>query len=246
MINLDLYTIDWTTIGSIATAIAMIIAFRAISVSNKQNRENRNLQILLIRQEQEQKKLDEMVNNILEISHSIKPIDVLDFSSKWIDKVFTTEDRRKLDYMADQDLLNNIRLNIQLIKLKNYPTANILLTRLNTIREIYGQWIRCINPLHVFLESKDKITKEEQAAFMTNIVNQMAATCKKLSPEYTPIISDIYKQRTNIVDIAKDVMNIFESVISSQIQVLKPTFEKELYEFIKKEQERIDCIIEAK
>ena len=46
MMNVDLYTIDWTAIGSIATAIAMIIAFRSISVSNKQNRENRKLQVL--------------------------------------------------------------------------------------------------------------------------------------------------------------------------------------------------------
>lgn len=59
-----------------------------------------------------------MVNNILDISHSMKPIDILDFSSKWIDKTFTTEDRRKIDRMADQDQLNNIRLRIQLIKLK--------------------------------------------------------------------------------------------------------------------------------
>ena len=117
--NIDLYTIDWTAIGSVATTIALIIAFKSINASNKQNRENPKLQILLIRKEQEQKRLDEMVNNILEIIHSIKPIDVLDFSSKWIDKTFTTEDRHKIDHIAEQDQLNNIRLNIQLIKLKN-------------------------------------------------------------------------------------------------------------------------------
>ena len=39
-------------------------------------------------------------------------------------------------------------------------------------------------------------------------------------------------------------MNILESEISKQIQVLKPEFEKELYDFVKKEQERIDCIVE--
>lgn len=39
-------------------------------------------------------------------------------------------------------------------------------------------------------------------------------------------------------------MNILESEISKQIQVLKPAFEKELYEFVKKEQERIDRIID--
>ncbi|MFP5152217.1 hypothetical protein ACJEE0_20475, partial [Bacteroides finegoldii] len=54
----------------------------------------------------------------------------------------TTEDRHKIDHIAEQDQLNNIRLNIQLIKLKNYPTANILLTRLNIIRDLYGQWVK--------------------------------------------------------------------------------------------------------
>ena len=242
--SIDLYTIDWTAIGSIATTIALIIAFRSINASNKQNRENRKLQILLNRQEQEQKRLDEMVNNILEISHSIKPIDVLDFSSKWIEGAFTIEDRRKLDHMADQDLLNNIQLNIQLIKLKNYPTANILLTRLNTIREIYGQWIRCINPLYVFLESGNKLKAEEREMIIAGIVKQMAETCQRINPTCKPIISDIYKQNNKIEDIARNVMNILESEISKQIQVLKPAFEKELYEFVKKEQERIDRIID--
>ena len=79
--NIDLYTIDWTAIGSVATTIALIIAFKSINASNKQNRENPKLQILLIRKEQEQKRLDEMVNNIL------------DFSSKWIDKTL----RQKTD-----------------------------------------------------------------------------------------------------------------------------------------------------
>lgn len=244
MIKVDLYTIDWTAIGSIATTIAMIIAFRSISVSNKQNRENRTLQVLLIRKEQEQKRLDEMVNKILDISHSIKPIDILDFSSKWIDNTFTTEDRYKIDHIADQDQLNNIRLNIQLIKLKNYPAAEPLLARLNITRNTYGLWVKCINLLHLFSESKDKLTAEEREANIANIVTQMVEECNKIAPNYTSIINDICEQRTNIVDIAKGVMNIFESEISRQVQNHKLAFEKELYEFVKKEQERIDRIIE--
>ncbi len=241
--NIDLYTIDWTAIGSIATTIALIFAFKSINASNKQNKENRKLQISLIRKEQEQKRLDEMVNNILEIIHSIKPIDVLDFSSKWIDGAFTTEDRRKLDHMAEQDQLNYTRLNIQLIKLKNYPTAKPLLARLDIIRDLYGQWVRCINLLHLFLESEDKLPVEEREKTIVNIVNQMVDICKR-NPEYTPIISDICKEKSKIENIARDVMNIFESEISKQIQAHKLAFEKELYEFVKKEQERIDSIID--
>lgn len=241
--NIDLYTIDWTAIGSIATTIALIFAFKSINASNKQNKENRKLQISLIRKEQEQKRLDEMVNNILEIIHAIKPIDVLDFSSKWIDGAFTTEDRHKLDHMAEQDQLNYTRLNIQLIKLKNDPTAKPLLARLDIIRDLYGQWVRCINLLHLFLESEDKLPVEEREKTIVNIVNQMVDICKR-NPEYTPIISDICKEKSKIENIARDVMNIFESEISKQIQAHKLAFEKELYEFVKKEQERIDSIID--
>ncbi len=46
--NINLYTIGRTAIGSIATTIAMIIAFRSINTPNKQNKENRKLQTSLI------------------------------------------------------------------------------------------------------------------------------------------------------------------------------------------------------
>lgn len=42
--NLDLCTIDWTAIGSIATVIAMIIAYRTIYISVKQNKDNQKFQ----------------------------------------------------------------------------------------------------------------------------------------------------------------------------------------------------------
>lgn len=66
--NFNLYTIDWTAIGSIATFIAMLIAYWSIIKSNKENEKNRQHQILLLHKEQEQKKLDEMIENILEIA----------------------------------------------------------------------------------------------------------------------------------------------------------------------------------
>lgn len=42
------------------------------------------------------------------------------------------------------------------------------------------------------------------------------------------------------------LVNIFNSRISSRIQAHKLALESELYEFVKKEQERIDRIIDAK
>lgn len=53
--NFDLYTIDWTAIGSIVTFIAMIIAYWTIHISDKQNKSNQRLQLLLVQREIEQK-----------------------------------------------------------------------------------------------------------------------------------------------------------------------------------------------
>ena len=72
--NLDLCTIDWTAIGSIATVIAMIIAYRTIYISVKQNKDNQKFQTLLVQREIEQKRLDELVDNIMIINDSIQPI----------------------------------------------------------------------------------------------------------------------------------------------------------------------------
>ena len=46
--SFDLYTIDWTAIGSIVTFVAMIIAYWTIHVSDKKNKSNQRIQILLV------------------------------------------------------------------------------------------------------------------------------------------------------------------------------------------------------
>lgn len=54
----------------------------------------------------------------------------------------------------------------------------------------------------------------------------------------------IFVRKNKIEDTARDVMNIFETEISKQIQTHKLAFEEELYEFVKKEQKGIDSIID--
>lgn len=241
--SFDLATIDWTAIGSIATAIALIFAYWSINISNKQNRDNRNLQILLLKREHEQKKLDDIVANILEINNGINPISILDFSAKMINKTFTTKDRQMIDTIANQDMVNNIKLNIQFTKSNNFPSANILLAHLNKIRENYGLWAKSINLLHLYANSQNELTKLEQENAIKNLTFEMSEKCKEIDFRYESIIADIYRQKTDIFLIALNVMTIFESEMASQIQNQKKIFERELYEFIKKEQERIDKII---
>ena len=102
--NLDLCTIDWTAIGSIATVIAMIIAYRTIYISVKQNKDNQKFQTLLVQREIEQKRLDELVDNIMIINDSIQPIVVADYSVKLTKGIFTEDDRHFIDEMAANDI----------------------------------------------------------------------------------------------------------------------------------------------
>lgn len=45
----NLFTIDWTAIGSIVTLMALIVAYWNIRQSDKQNKANTELQILLLK-----------------------------------------------------------------------------------------------------------------------------------------------------------------------------------------------------
>lgn len=46
-------------------------------------------------------------------------------------------------------------------------------------------------------DTKNDKEVEKPEAIITDIVNQMVDTCKKLNPEYTPIIYDICKKKQN-------------------------------------------------
>ena len=135
--NLDLCTIDWTAIGSIATVIAMIIAYRTIYISVKQNKDNQKFQTLLVQREIEQKRLDELVDNIMIINDSIQPIVVADYSVKLTKGIFTEDDRHFIDEMAANDISNNNRLSVQLIKYDRNESAKKVLMILSNMRQKY-------------------------------------------------------------------------------------------------------------
>lgn len=82
MIHFELNTIDWNAISAIATALALIVAFVTIIMSNRQERKNRKLQVLLLHKEQEQKQLDEIVANLLSIIDDINPLHLANYSKK--------------------------------------------------------------------------------------------------------------------------------------------------------------------
>lgn len=237
--NWNLCTIDWTAIGSIATVIAMIIAYRAIYASVKQNKDNQRFQLLLVQREIEQKRLDELVENILIINDSIQPIVVADYSVKLIQGCLTEEDQNFIAKMAAKDDLDNNRLNIQLMKYDKNQSAKNVLVALNSLRQTYGIWVRNISVLNLCKTKRDNVPLSE----LTKVISTMVKISKEIVPEHEKTIHDILKASSSDLDKAIDLLNIFCYAISTYLLKNKKIFEAELFAFVQNEQKRIDNMV---
>lgn len=235
--NFDLYTIDWTAIGSIVTFVAMLIAYWAIHMSDKQNKDNQRLQQLLIQREIEQKRLDELVENIMIINDAIQPIVVVDYSVKLIHGILSEDDRHFIEKMAEKDRSDNNRLNIQLIKYgKNHSAKNVLLA-LSQMRQKYGEWVRYISTLNLY-----KTHPEIPFSDLSKTISTMVKLSKEISPECDKYIHEALRTGKNDLDRAINLMNVFCYQISGYLIEGKKRFKKELYDFVQREQNRIDNI----
>ena len=233
--SFDLYTIDWTAIGSIVTFVAMLIAYWAIYVSDKQNKRNRQLQFLLMQREIEQKRLDELVENLMRMNDSMQPIVVVDYSMKLIQGIFSEDDRHFIDQLAVQDQSDNNRLDIQLVKYDNNQSVKSVLMVLSQMRQKYGEWVRDISILNLYNTSRVIFPSE-----LTDIISTMVKLSREISPESEEDIQKILSLKTNDLDRAINLMNIFYHVISNYLIAQEKIFEDELYAFVQKEQKRID------
>lgn len=236
--NFDLYTIDWTAIGSIVTFIAMIIAYWTIHISDKQNKSNQRLQLLLVQREIEQKRLDDLVENIMIINDSMQPIIVADYSVKLTKGIFTEDDRHFIDEMVANDISNNNRLSVQLIKYDRNESAKKVLITLSNMRQKYGEWVRDLSILNLY-KTNYIISPDE----LRRMILTMAKMSKEIAPEYEKNIHNVINEKNNDLNKAINLMNIFCYTISAYLNEQKKIFEDELCAFVKEEQKRIDSMI---
>lgn len=244
---LNLGVIDWTAIGTIATSIMVVATFVTIYISIKQDKMSRGFQTLLIKQQQAQQKLDDMVNNVLNINNNINPFHILHYSNKLTAKTFTEDDRQALEKLAVDDSLNNTNLTLQMIRLNNYSSAKSLLDCLHQIRADYGLWQRTVTSLYQDVcfskESKQQIDIIEQTVII--MTTEMINKCIEISPELKSVIPEL-QLGPKPIDKALTVLQIFEAEIAKYILTKKDKLETELIQFVKSEQQRIDNIIKQK
>lgn len=240
MIDLDLHIIDWNAISAIATTLAFIIAFWSIRISNTQDKKNREFQLKLMQKESEQRNLDEFIKKVIEIYNGTNPLDILNYSSKFINNQFSEQDKDAIEQNANDDQINCIRLNVLIILMDKVESAKPLIKELGDVRETYGVWARNINLINMSFEDFDK---PEHKDFIIKAINGMSNVCVQYNPKYESYIKSIINSRKNLKEQCLNILECFETEVSMQLQQIRKDFEKQLYEYVKTEQIRINAII---
>lgn len=236
----ELNIIDWNAISAIATTLAFFIAFWSIRVTNIQEKNNRMFQLKLMRKESEQRNLDEFIKKVIEIYNGTNPLDILNYSSKFINNQFSEQDKNTIEQNANNDQINCIRLNVLIILMNKVESAKPLIKKLGDVRETYGVWARNINLINMSFEDFDK---PEHKDFIIKAINGMSKVCIQFNPNYELYIKNIINSRPNLKDQCLNILECFETEVSMQLQQIRKDFEIELYEYVKTEQIRINAII---
>lgn len=76
------------------------------------------------------------------------------------------------------------------------------------------------------------------------MIAEMAINCQKMAPHYQQTIAAITNQKDIAREKAKKIQNIFQTEMARHIQQQQMVLNRELTEFVKYEQEKIDKLIE--
>jgi hypothetical protein len=241
--DFSLCTIDWTAISAITSFLMTIAAFATIYSSVRQGEKDRDLQIKLLRQQQARQQLDNMATNIMTICRNMNPFHILEYSFKLVNNNFTEEDRYILEKLTVDNYYNQTNLAIQTDRLGNYQSAKSLLKRLKQIHQDYGLWSSTVTTL-----SKMQGSAELSNPLIEKAIHQMtiemASRCQKIAPHYQQTIATIIGQEDIAIEKAKKILTIFQTEMARHIQQQQMELNRELTEFVKYEQGRIDKLIE--
>lgn len=235
----------WTAIGAIATTAAVMVALIANHRTNKNNAENRRLQVALLRQQRAQKKLDEMVQNVMQLCRGINSLDMVNYSFKFKSNTFSVEDRRALEQFTVEGSCNAMNLVWQMEMLKNQESAQLMLGCFWDVWADYGFWSSCISALFRCMCASQKTPQEQEEVrlLMEIVIDKMVNKTIAIDADYKLVFDDLLKNKKELKDRAQAVMSIFGVEFAERIRRKKDDLYEQIKEFIRVEQERIDGIV---
>lgn len=241
-------------IGAVlSSAIALYILYKQNQQNHTENIANRNLQLSVIRYNQELDKLRDLRTALVDFQASFDYMEITNIASKFIDGHFSEEERARLKYLVRDIDEKGFKATLLLDLMSSSNSVN----EFNLVyNKIYNRYGLILGDFSSFLDLMQDLpqSKAEKRAYIEKQLNvwetydkqQKEKVINKISGLTPPkSISEIIKSHGNYENIEEEASNIVKERLLETIEdsSLKEKLKKCIQKILSEEQNRIYTIL---
>ena len=240
----------WAVLSS---AIALYILYKQNQQNHTENIANRNLQLSVIKYNQELDKLRDLRTALVDFQASFDYMEITNIASKFIDGHFSEEERARLKYLVRDIDEKGFKATLLLDLMSSSNSVN----EFNLVyNKIYNRYGLILGDFSSFLDLMQDLpqSKAEKRAYIEKQLNvwetydkqQEEKVINKISG-FTPpkSINEIIKSHGNYENIEEEASNIVKERLLETIEdsSLKENLKKCIQKILSEEQNRIYTIL---
>ena len=241
-------------IGAVlSSAIALYILYKQNQQNHTENIANRNLQLSVIKYNQELDKLRDLRTALVDFQASFDYMEITNIASKFIDGHFSEEERARLKYLVRDIDEKGFKATLLLDLMSSSNSVN----EFNLVyNKIYNRYGLILGDFSSFLDLMQDLpqSKAEKRAYIEKQLNvwetydkqQEGKDINKISV-FTPpkSINEIIKSHGNYENIEEEASNIVKERLLETIEdsSLKENLKKCIQKILSEEQNRIYTIL---
>ena len=241
-------------IGAVlSSAIALYILYKQNQQNHTENIANRNLQLSVIKYNQELDKLRDLRTALVDFQASFDYMEITNIASKFIDGHFSEEERARLKYLVRDIDEKGFKATL----LRDLMSSSNSVNEFNLVyNKIYNRYGLILGDFSSFLDLMQDLpqSKAEKRAYIEKQLNvwetydkqQEEKVINKISG-FTPpkSINEIIKSHGNYENIEEEASNIVKERLLETIEdsSLKENLKKCIQKILSEEQNRIYTIL---
>ena len=241
-------------IGAVlSSAIAIYILYKQNLQNHIENISNRNIQLSVIKYNQELDKLRDLRTALVAFRASFDYIEITNIAYKFVDGHFGEEERMRLNYLVRD--IDEKELNVTLL-IDLMPKSDSIKKFNSIYNKLYNSYGLILGDFSSFLDLMQDLpqTKAEKRTYIEERLSvwdtydkqQKEMVLNKI-PEFTPqkSISDIIKSHGNYENIEEEASDIVKERLLETIKdsSLKDNLKKCIQDILSEEQDRIYAIL---
>ena len=239
--------------AALSSAIALYILYKQNQQNHTENIANRNLQLSVIKYNQELDKLRDLRTALVDFQASFDYMEITNIASKFIDGHFSEEERARLKYLVRDIDEKGFKATLLLDLMSSSNSVN----EFNLVyNKIYNRYGLILGDFSSFLDLMQDLpqSKAEKRAYIEKQLNvwetydkqQEEKVINKISG-FTPpkSINEIIKSHGNYENIEEEASNIVKERLLETIEdsSLKENLKKCIQKILSEEQNRIYTIL---